>query len=93
MPAGISTEKWQLHHAYNRLYDRSQLFLASPIQAKEAPQAANKEDHLEDNLEDNKGGNLESNQGDKQRDDQRDGQGDVQRDDQEKKLRRLLPVR
>ena len=74
----VSAQKRQLHHAYNRLYDRSQLFLASPIQAKEAPQAANKGDHLEAH----QGGNLESNQGDKQRDDQRDGQGDVQRDGQ-----------
>ena len=83
----VSAQKRQLHHAYNRLYDRSQLFLASPIQAKEAPQAANKGDHLEDN----KGGNLESNQGDKQRDDQRDGQGDVQRDDQEEKTQEAAP--
>ena len=87
----VSAQKRQLHHAYNRLYDRSQLFLASPIQAKEAPQAANKGDHLEDNKEDNKGGNLESNQGDKQRDDQRDGQGDVQRDDQEEKTQEAAP--
>lgn len=89
----VSAQKRQLHHAYNRLYDRSQLFLASPIQAKEAPQATNKGDHLEAH----QGGNLESDQGDKQRDDQRDGQedvqGDVQRDDQEEKLRRLLPDR
>ena len=42
----VSAQKRQLHHAYNRLYDRSQLFLASPIQAKEAPQATNKGDHL-----------------------------------------------
>lgn len=62
----VSAQKRQLHHAYNRLYDRSQLFLASPIQAKEAPQAANKGDHLEDN----KGGNQENNQEDNQRDDQ-----------------------
>lgn len=27
----VSAQKRQLHHAYNRLYDRSQLFLASPI--------------------------------------------------------------
>ena len=87
----VSAQKRQLHHAYNRLYDRSQLFLASPIQAKEAPQAANKGDHLGDHLEDNKGGNLESNQGDKQRDDQRDGQGDVQRDDQEEKTQEAAP--
>jgi len=87
----VSAQKRQLHHAYNRLYDRSQLFLASPIQAKEAPQTANKGDHLEDN----KGGNLESNQGDKQRDDQRDGQGDEQRDeqrdDQEEKTQEAAP--
>ena len=84
----VSAQKRQLH-------DRSQLFLASPIQAKEAPQAANKGDNLGDNLgdhlEDNKGGNLESNQGDKQRDDQRDGQGDVQRDDQEEKTQEAAP--
>ena len=87
----VSAQKRQLHHAYNRLYDRSQLFLASPIQAKEAPQAANKGDNLGDHLEDNKGGNLESDQGDKQRDDQRDGQGDVQRDDQEEKTQEAAP--
>lgn len=85
----VSAQKRQLHHAYNRLYDRSQLFLASHIQAKEAPQATNKGDHLEAH----QGGNLESDQGDKQRDDQRDGQEDVQGDDQEEKLRRLLPDR
>lgn len=79
----VSAQKRQLHHAYNRLYDRSQLFLASPIQAKEAPQAANKGDHLEAH----QGGNLESNQGDKQRDDQRDGQGD----DQEEKTQEAAP--
>lgn len=79
----VSAQKRQLHHAYNRLYDRSQLFLASPIQAKEAPQAANKGDHLEAH----QGGNLESNQGDKQRDDQRDGQGD----DQEEKAQEAAP--
>lgn len=87
----VSAQKRQLHHAYNRLYDRSQLFLASPIQAKEAPQAANKGDHLEAH----QGGNLESNQGDKQRDDQRDGQedvqGDVQREDQEEKTQEAAP--
>lgn len=87
----VSAQKRQLHHAYNRHYDRSQLFLASPIQAKEAPQAANKGD----NLEAHQGGNLESNQGDKQRDDQRDGQGDVQRDvqrdDQEEKTQEAAP--
>lgn len=83
----VSAQKRQLHHAYNRLYDRSQLFLASPIQAKEAPQAANKEDHLEAHQR----GNLESNQEDKQRDDQGDGQGDVQRDDQEEKTQEAAP--
>lgn len=83
----VSAQKRQLHHAYNRLYDRSQLFLASPIQAKEAPQAANKEDHLEAHQR----GNLESNQEDKQRDDQGDGQGDVQRDDQEEKPQEAAP--
>lgn len=83
----VSAQKRQLHHAYNRLYDRSQLFLASPIQAKEAPQAANKGDHLEAH----QGGNLESNQEDKQRDDQGDGQGDVQRDDQEEKTQEAAP--
>ena len=83
----VSAQKRQLHHAYNRLYDRSQLFLASPIQAKEAPQAANKGDHLEDH----QGGSPESNLGDKQRDDQRDGQGDVQRDDQEEKPQEAAP--
>ena len=83
----VSAQKRQLHHAYNRLYDRSQLFLASPIQAKEAPQAANKGDHLEDS----KGGKLESNQGDKQRDDQGDNQRDVQRDDQEEKTQEAAP--
>ena len=83
----VSAQKRQLHHAYNRLYDRSQLFLASPIQAKEAPQAANKGDHLEAH----QGGNLESNQGDKQRDDQRDDQGDNQRDDQEGKTQEAAP--
>ena len=83
----VSAQKRQLHHAYNRLYDRSQLFLASPIQAKEAPQAANKGD----NLEAHQGGNLESNQEDKQRDDQGDGQGDVQRDDQEEKTQEAAP--
>ena len=79
----VSAQKRQLHHAYNRLYDRSQLFLASPIQAKEALQAANKGDHLKDN----KGGNLKSNQEDKQRDDQ----GDNQRDDQEEKTQEAAP--
>lgn len=79
----VSAQKRQLHHAYNRLYDRSQLFLASPIQAKEAPQAANKGDHLEAH----QGGNLESDQEDKQRDDQRDGQGD----DQEEKAQEAAP--
>lgn len=87
----VSAQKRQLHHAYNRLYDRSQLFLASPIQAKEAPQAINKGDHLEAH----QGGNLESDQGDKQRDDQRDGQEDVQRDvqrdDQEEKTQEAAP--
>ena len=83
----VSAQKRQLHHAYNRLYDRSQLFLASPIQAKEAPQAANKGDHLEAH----QGGNLESNQEDKQRNDQRDEQGDVQRDDQEEKTQEAAP--
>ena len=83
----VSAQKRQLHHAYNRLYDRSQLFLASPIQAKEAPQAANKGDHLEDH----QGGSPESNLGDKQRDDQRDGQGDVQRDDREEKPQEAAP--
>lgn len=83
----VSAQKRQLHHAYNRLYDRSQLFLASPIQAKEAPQAANKGDHLEAH----QGGNLESNQEDKQRDDQGDGQGDVQREDQEEKTQEAAP--
>lgn len=83
----VSAQKRQLHHAYNRLYDRSQLFLASPIQAKGAPQATNKGDHLEAH----QGGNLESNQGDKQRDDQRDGQGDVQREDQEEKTQEAAP--
>ena len=79
----VSAQKRQLHHAYNRLYDRSQLFLASPIQTKEAPQAANKGDHLE--------GNLESNQGNKQRDDQGDNQRDDQRDDQEEKTQEAAP--
>ena len=83
----VSAQKRQLHHAYNRLYDRSQLFLASPIQAKEAPQAANKGDHLEAH----QGGNLESNQEDKQRDDQGDNQRDDQRDDQEEKTQEAAP--
>lgn len=83
----VSAQKRQLHHAYNRLYDRSQLFLASPIQAKGAPQATNTGDHLEAH----QGGNLESNQGDKQRDDQRDGQGDVQREDQKEKTQEAAP--
>ena len=74
----VSAQKRQLHHAYNRLYDRSQLFLASPIQAKEAPQAANKGDHLEDNKGVNKGDNKATTQGGNQGDIQRDGQRENQ---------------
>lgn len=32
----VYLQKRQLHHAYNRLYDRSQMFLSSPIQPKGA---------------------------------------------------------
>lgn len=44
----VSVQKRQLHHAYNRLYDRSQLFLSSPIQAEEAPLPATKNNTKED---------------------------------------------
>ena len=83
----VSAQKRQLHHAYNRLYDRSQLFLASPIQAKEAPQAANKGDHLEAH----QGGNQESSQGGNQGCNQGDNQRDGQRDDQEEKTQEAAP--
>ena len=83
----VSAQKRQLHHAYNRLYDRSQLFLASPIQAKEAPQASNKGDHLGDNKGVNKGDNKATTQGGNQGDIQRDGQ----RENQEGKPQETAP--
>lgn len=83
----VSAQKRQLHHAYNRLYDRSQLFLAAPIQAKEAPQAANKGDKQENN----QGGNQESSQGGNQGCNQGDNQRDGQRDTQEEKPQEAAP--
>ncbi len=83
----VSAQKRQLHHAYNRLYDRSQLFLASPIQVKEAPQAANKGDKQENNQGDNQKSSQGGNQGGNQGDHQRDGQ----REDQEGKPQETAP--